>query len=46
MSSQPRMALTIAGPKDLVGLMLQPSIGSSSTCDRKTAKPIAMQAFL
>ena len=34
-----------AGPKDLAGLMLHPSIGSNKRCATKTAKPIAIDAL-
>ena len=35
----------LQGPKLRVGLIEQPSIGSSKQCERNTAKPIAMHAF-
>merc|ERR1712048_1310828 len=44
--SQLRTALTIAGPKDRVGLIEQPSIGKRNKCDKNTANPIAMQALI
>lgn len=43
--AQSRMEPTMAGPKERVGLMEQPSIGSKIKCAKKTAKPIAMHAF-
>lgn len=46
MPSQFRMIPTMAGPKDRVGLMEQPSTGSKMTWAKKTANPIAMHAFL
>mmetsp|Transcript_73527 Transcript_73527/g.212968 ORF Transcript_73527/g.212968 Transcript_73527/m.212968 type:complete len:349 (+) Transcript_73527:265-1311(+) len=42
---QPRKCATIAGPKDRVGLMEQPSMGNKKMCAMKTAKPMAMAVF-